>query len=205
GYVTLSGRGSDIDLANIAGEVNIRGDYTGTVGLREIANAVHFTDRRSDFAVARVPGQITLDRGSVHVENVIGPLKLVAHASDVSISGFTDALNVAVDRGDVDLRPQRLPLGNMVVHTSAGDIELALPQNANFAISAITDRGEIENDFGDGLKENAERHRCRLDGAVGSNGPYLNLVTNRGTIKIRKANASGTEAHNGGEALALRR
>jgi hypothetical protein len=112
---------------------------------------------------------------------------VTTRATDVNLDGFTNTVELTVDKGDIDLRPVHLPLGKMVVHTRSGNIELALPQAANFALSASTDHGEIDNEFGEALKERTEGRSARLEGNVGS-GPDLTLVADRGTITVRKAN-----------------
>jgi len=104
----------------------------------------------------------------------------------VSFDGFTAGLNLTVDKGDVEIRPNRSPLSKIAVHSTSGNIELSLPEAAKFALNASTERGAVENDFGDSLKEISEGHGAKLEGTVGA-GPDLNLVTNHGTITVRKS------------------
>lgn len=186
GTVDLRGHGADVELTKVAGQVTISGDYTGTVSLRDISRPVRMENMRTELEVQQVPGEIRLDRGSLNLQNVIGPLRLNTRATDVSLDGFTNGVELSVDKGDIDLRPGHLPLGKMVVHTRSGNIELALPQAANFTLTASTDHGEIDNEFGEALKERTEGRSARLEGAVGT-GPDLTLVADRGTITVRKA------------------
>jgi len=191
GTVDLRGHGTDIELAKIAGQVTISGSYTGSLALRDLAKAVRVENSRTEFNVQGVPGEIRVDRGSVNMKNVVGPTRLTTRVTDVSLSDFTEGLELSVDKGDVDLNPGRVPLGRMIVHARSGNIELAIPQSAAFAMSAITDRGEVSNDFGEALKTSSEGRGARLSGAVGS-GPEVRLATERGRITVRKARGSGT-------------
>ncbi len=191
GTIDLRGRGTDVELTKIVGQVSINGDYTGTLSLRDVAKPVRLENMRTQLEVEQVPGEIRLDRGSLNAQNVVGPVKLTTRSTDVTLDGFTNGLELTVDKGDVDLRPGRLPLGRMVVHTRSGNIELALPQTATFALTASTDHGEIDNEFGEALKEQTDGRGARIEGAVGS-GPNLNLVTGRGSITVRKANGETT-------------
>lgn len=186
GTVDLRGHGTDVELAKIAGQVTISGDYTGSVSLRDLAQPVRIQNMRTELNVQRILGEIRFDRGSMNVQNVVGPVRLNTRATDVSLDGFSNGLDLTVDKGDIDLRPGRLPLARMVVHTRSGNIELALPQTANFALSASTDHGEIDNEFGESLKARTEGRGARLEGSVGD-GPDLNLNTRRGSITVRKA------------------
>jgi hypothetical protein len=77
------------------------------------------------------------------------------------------------------------------VHARSGNIELAVPAAAHFALNANTENGEIDNQFGDGLKETADGRGARLEGSIGS-GPDVNLVTQHGSITVRKAKNEGS-------------
>jgi DUF4097 and DUF4098 domain-containing protein YvlB len=191
GAVTLRGHGSDIELERISGQATINGDYNGTVSLRDVAKPVRVENMRTAMDVQQIAGEIRLERGNLNVQNVIGPLKLTTHAMDVNVDGFSDALELTVDKGDIDLKPARTPLGRMVVHTRSGNIGLALPQSATFALTAITDRGEVENEFGEALKQRTQGRGARLEGAIGS-GPDLTLSTDRGSITVRKSGGEVT-------------
>ncbi|MBV9613503.1 MAG: DUF4097 family beta strand repeat protein [Acidobacteriaceae bacterium] len=188
GNVDLRGHGSDIELTQVAGQVTVNGDYTGTVMLHDLAKPVRVENLRTELDAQQVPGEIRLDRGNLNVQNVIGPLHLTTRSTDVTLDGFSNGVEMSVDKGDINLRPGRLPLAKIVVHTRSGNIELALPQAATFALTASTDHGEIENEFGEALKERSEGPGARLEGNVGS-GPDVNLSTGRGSITVRKAPA----------------
>ena len=186
GDVDLRGHGDDVELYKIAGQVTISGDYRGSVSLRELAKPVRVENSRTKLEVQQIPGEVRLDRGSFTAQDVVGPVTLTTHSTDVSFDGFSAGLELTVDRGDIDIRPNRSPLGKIAVHATSGNIELALPQAAKFALNASTERGEIENDFGDSLKESSSGHGAKLEGTVGS-GPDVDLVTSHGTITVRKS------------------
>jgi DUF4097 and DUF4098 domain-containing protein YvlB len=197
GGVSLRGHGSDVELEKIAGQVAINGEYKGTISLREVAKPVRVENMRTEMDVQQIAGEIRMDRGSLNVQNVVGPLKLTTHATDVNVDGFSDGLELTVDKGDIDLKPARLPLGKMVVHTRSGNIELALPQSATFALTASTDRGEIENEFGEALKQRTQGRGARLEGAIGA-GPDLTISTDHGSITVRKSSGDVTPAKEAG-------
>ncbi len=189
GNVDLRGHGSDVELNRVAGQVVINGEYTGTLSLRSLDKPLHLQNMHTDLQVDRIPGEIRLDRGSLNIQDAVGPLRVNAHSTDVNLEGVTDAMEISVDRGDLDLKPGKLPLGKITAHTASGNIDLALPLAASFALTATTDSGQVENDFGDGLKEQTSGRGARLAGSAGS-GPAIDLVTGRGTITVRKASES---------------
>jgi DUF4097 and DUF4098 domain-containing protein YvlB len=185
GSVDLRGRSSDVQLEKIAGQVTINGAYSGTITLRALAKPLHLDNFQTTLIVQKVNGQITMDRGSFSAQDIVGPAQLSTHATDVEIAGFTSALQIRVDKGDVSLRPVNTPLSPVTVRTGSGNIDLALPDAAKFDLIASTDRGEIANDFGSPLKKEQAGRGARLAGVVGA-GPNLSLNTDRGSITVRK-------------------
>jgi DUF4097 and DUF4098 domain-containing protein YvlB len=110
-----------------------------------------------------------------------GPLKVVARATDVSLTSFTDALDLSVDKGDIDLRPGHTPLGSINVRDGAGDVDLSLPQSTGIVLAADTDHGNIQNDLG--LTEQSDGRRSHLEGSLGK-GASITITTRRGDISV---------------------
>jgi DUF4097 and DUF4098 domain-containing protein YvlB len=190
GAVDLRGKGDDVELSKIAGQVTVAGEYSGTVSLRDLAKPARVENMHTQLDVQQVPGEVRLDRGSLDAENVVGPVKLNTHATDVTFDGFSGSLDVNVDKGDVNLRPGRLPLSSIAAHTHSGNMELTVPEGAAFSIIAVTNHGGIDNAFGDTLTEHTDGHGAKLEGSVGNGSPALKIATDRGSISINKASAS---------------
>ncbi|HXR77548.1 MAG TPA: DUF4097 family beta strand repeat-containing protein [Bryobacteraceae bacterium] len=188
GNVDLRGRSSDVELEKIAGQVTINGSYSGSITLRDLAKPLRVDNFHTVLIVQKVNGQITMDRGTLSAQNIVGPAQFTTHATDVDVTGFTQPLEVTVDKGDISLRPGKGPLGRMVVRTRAGNIDLALPETSKFDLKATTDHGDIENEFGQPLQLETAGRGAKLTGMVGG-GPDLNLATDRGAITVRKATA----------------
>jgi len=186
GTIDLRGRGADVELENIAGPVSLGGDYTGTITLRGLAKTVRLQSMRTQLDARQINGYLRLERGSLDAKDLVGPIKLTTKATDVTLTGFSDALDLDVDRGDIELRPEHSPIGRIAVHARSGNIEFAVPAAAQFALVANTDNGEIDNQLGDALKENSQGRGSRLEGSIGA-GPDVNLVTKHGSITVRKA------------------
>ncbi len=185
GNVSLRGHGTDVALTRIAGEVAVNGDYTGVVTLEDIAHPVRVESSRTKLAVQRISGKMKLARGSLDGRGLVGPVSVATRATDVTLDSFSDGLDVTVDKGDIDLRPGRLPLGKMVVRTNSGDIDLAVPQDAGFLLTANTERGSIDSDLGPGFAEQTHGQGSRLQGGSGT-GPDLSLTTAHGNINLHR-------------------
>lgn len=196
GIVELRGHGEDVELNKISGQVTLNGSYTGSVSLRDLTQPVRVDNMRTEFNMKQIAGEVHMQRGSITMQDIVGPLRLATKMTDVRLENFTDSLDLTVDKGDVELRPGRLPLGKMAVRTHSGNIELNVPQAAGFAINASTDHGEISNDFSGSFREQTHGRGAHLNGTVGS-GPDVKLETDRGSISIRKttsATPDGTKA-----------
>jgi DUF4097 and DUF4098 domain-containing protein YvlB len=189
GSAELKGRGTDLELENIEGPVTIAATYGGTLQLRNLMKRLRFESRNTEFTAEGVPGQVRISLTDLNASNLIGPVRLQAQTKDVQISDFTQALNVDVQRGNVDIRPGTSQLTRMEVKTRSGDIDLALPENAKVHVSASAERGEITNDFSTALEHQSEHRGATLKGSTGD-GPRIELATIRGSITLRKASAA---------------
>ncbi len=188
GDVELKGRGRDIELEDIAGQVIINGSYSGETTLRKLAKGVRFESPNTEFRVERVPGELQLSLSSLVGHNLVGPVMVKAKSKDVRFSEVTDSINLDIDRGDVEIRQGRTA-SKIDVKLDSGDIELALPPQAKFTLSATTRRGEITNDYDQRLKEEKENNGGTLAGTLGA-GPEIKLSTSRGSLTLVKASAS---------------
>jgi len=192
GSVELKGRGDDVELQNIAGLVTVNGVYVGEIQLTNLAQPLRWDDPQNSMAFEKLPGQVRASRGEFTGSNVVGPIRLKAHSSDVQLSEFTQSLDLTLDRGDIDLKPGK-NLPKMQVHTRSGDITLALVPGSKFDLRASTDRGEGDNEYGEPLRQQESGRGNTIEGNTGG-GPELRLETGRGSITVRKASAEDSSA-----------
>lgn len=187
GSVDLKGRGQDLDLQNIDGQVSINGDFVGQVQFKNLAQPLRLEGSHLELHFEKLPGQLRMGSGDFNANNIIGPVRLTARARDVQISDFTQALELSLDRGDIELRPgAKNPLPRMDVRTRSGDIDLALPVLAKFDLNLSTSHGDANNEFGAPLIQQHEHHGATIVGST-PGGPSLKLRTDRGTVTARKA------------------
>ena len=186
GTVDLKGRGQDVELQNIAGQVTVAGTYVGQIQLRELAQPLRYEDPQITLSMEKLPGQVHMGLGEMTAENVVGPMRVNARSRDVTISDFTQSLDLSLDRGDVSLRPGK-SMPKVEVHTRSGDIDLSLAGGSRFDLKASTDRGEVHNDYGSPLTVDESQRGATITGNSG--GPQLRLETGRGAVTVRRAGA----------------
>jgi hypothetical protein len=187
GTLALKGHGQDIDLQNIEGPVIITGAYSGEVQFRNLSKPLRYNGENTDLNIEKLPGQLRMAPDFTG-SNLVGPVHLSARSRDVTISDFSNDLEIVVNRGDINLRPGNLPLPRMDVQTRTGDITLSLPPAAKFDLTAVTTHGDAENEFGPPIRAQDDGRGASLRGTV-PGGPPITARTDHGKIVVRKASA----------------
>jgi DUF4097 and DUF4098 domain-containing protein YvlB len=186
GDIEVKGAGRDIELENIEGQVTLNGSFSGETSLRKIAKPVRFESNATTLRLEKVPGELQITLGKIAGENLVGPLVLEnRRTKDIRLTDVSNSVDITLDRGDIELRQSKLPLGRVTLHTRAGDVEVALPEKAQMSLNASTERGNITNDFSTQLHEVAEHNGGKLSGAIGA-GPEVRLTTDRGHLTVRR-------------------
>jgi DUF4097 and DUF4098 domain-containing protein YvlB len=195
GDVDLQGRGNDVELENVAGQVTIEGSWGGELQFRRLAKPLRFQGRQAELAVQRVDGEVRLGRGFVHGDSVAGPVVLRGHQNgccDVRFTDFTSSIQVDVERGDVDLRPSN-PMPKIDVELRNGNVDLVIPKGGKFTIKARTDKGELQNEYGDALQTTENHRGGTITGNVGD-GAAVTITNQRGMVTVRKSEEDAPEA-----------
>ena len=174
-------------MEKIDGEVTINGEYSGTLEFRELARPLHFTSERSEFRVEQVPGSITLDLGDLKMNNVVGPVRFKTGSRDIQATDVTNSLELIVDRGDIEVTESKsTTLPKMDLRSRNGDLTITVPEKAAFEVDARTSRGEGRSDFGSSLEDHADGRGAVITGRIGSGGPKIVMITDRGSLTLRK-------------------
>jgi DUF4097 and DUF4098 domain-containing protein YvlB len=186
GDVDVEGRGSDVELENVAGQVTVNGSYSGTLQFKNLGKPLHLESRNTDLRVEKVAGTLTMDLGELTGTNLVGPVHLVTKSKDIHIEDFTQSIELETERGDIDLKPGKLPLARIDARSRSGNIELELPDAAKFEIRATTSRGEAQNEYGEPLEAATDGKGGTVKGKVG-NGPIITITTDRGAVTVKKS------------------
>jgi len=192
GKLDVQGRGADLELENIQGQVTISGSYGGALEFKNLAQPLQFEGAlNTELHVQGVPGTISMNRSEVAANGLTGPVRLVTRSRDIRLEGFTQSLELETERGDVQLQPA-LPVPAIEARSGFGRIELVLPEKAHFDLQATAERGEVINDFGAPISEKKEGRTSMLTGRVGD-GPSIRITANRGSVSVRKEGGAQSE------------
>jgi DUF4097 and DUF4098 domain-containing protein YvlB len=185
GNVDLQGHGSDVQIDTVQGQVTVNGEFGGTLEFRALAKRLRFQSHASDLRAEAVPGNLTVDLGEVKMNNVVGPVRYKTGSRDIHVTDVSNALELDVDRGDLEITQTKTPLPKMDIHSRNGDITLAIPEKASFDLNGTAHRGDFNNEFGDALTTSQEGQGGTIKGKTG-NGPEIKLSTDRGALTVKK-------------------
>src|SRR5690242_1070960 len=128
GNVAAEGRIDDLVASDIAGSVTVNGDVFGELKLSKISKGVVFHSSRTDFELAKLDGDLDMDRSDLRADNVVGPTTMNVRTKDVQLESVSGELRVQGENGDVSVQfAEKQPLGNVQVTTNKGSVRLTLP------------------------------------------------------------------------------
>ena len=184
GPLSLEGRAQDVTLSDISGPVSLSGDFYGTTHLEHLAGLVKFHTSRTDFELARLDGEVAISPETISADQATGPVVLTTRNRNINLERISGQLSVTNRNGTVSLTSAP-PLGNVTVQNRNGSVTLTLPERADFAVSAETNDGDVENDFSLPAQQN-DNHKT-LNGTVGKGGSLIRINTSQGDVAVRKA------------------
>ena len=185
GTVDLKGRGRDIELENIEGTVSIDGSFSGNKNFRNLAKHSRSVFGQTEIEFERLPGDLRVTLGDLTGHNIVGPTRITSTSKDIELSDYSNGLDVSLNRGDIDLRPGN-SLSRTDARTKSGDVTFFLSPTSKYELTASTDRGEANNDFGNPLKQEWSGKRGAMIRGGNGNIP-VNLHSDRGAVTVRKA------------------
>jgi DUF4097 and DUF4098 domain-containing protein YvlB len=192
GKIDLQGRGSDVELENIQGQVTINGSYGGTLEFKNLAKPLQFEGtRNTELRAQAIPGKVSMDLREITGSGLTGPVRVVTRSRDIKLEQFTQGLEIDTDRGDVELQPSS-PVSAIEARSGNGRIDLVLPDKSAFDLVAVAERGEAVNDYGSSLRLETEGRTNSLLGKVGD-GPAIRLKANHGSVSVRREGSLPSE------------
>jgi DUF4097 and DUF4098 domain-containing protein YvlB len=183
GDVTVDGHADDVTLSDVKGNVTLDGEFFGDTHLEQVGSAVHFHSSRTDLAIQKLLGDMTMDSSDLNINQAVGPVRIVTRSKDIDLSQMTGDAHIENNNGDVNITAA-LPLGNLEVSSRTGNISVTVPENASFAVTASNADGDLHTDFPLTMTNSDDRKSAQ--GQIGNGGPHLALSTGHGDLQLRK-------------------
>jgi putative adhesin/cell wall-active antibiotic response 4TMS protein YvqF len=187
GNVTVVGRGSDVEISDVGGNATIKALFVGEIEVSNVAKTVECESPWAEATLTHLTGKLTGDPRNIEVSGVSGGMKLVTHNKDLDVEGVSGRVEIFNTHGDVKVSYSGRLQDDLSIANDSGEVELTLPANAGFQISALSRSGEVKSEFGDASLSvtNADSYG-KIEGKVGAGGPKIMIVTSYGTIHLNK-------------------
>jgi hypothetical protein len=182
GDVSVQGTGDDVSVQDIKGALRLSGEFD-SIKFAKIGGQVTFKSARTDMEFSSLNGDLDMDSGDMRATGVVGPFRLITRSKDIRMDGISGDVRLQDQNGAIELRMSKL--GSMQVDNRNGDIQVYVPEKANFQLEARARGGEVESDFSELKVSNAD-DQGSATGTIGAGGPRLVLNNEHGTIGIRK-------------------
>lgn len=196
GNVRLTGQGEDVEIADVAGDATMDGAFIGSIRVRNVAKTTRYTLRYglqhlpwSEVSATQMTGRLELDAGDISLSGVTGAAKLVTHNKDIDVENVAGRLDIANEHGDIKVASATPPRADVNITNDAGAVEITLPAESSFDVSAVSRSGDVESDFGDRSQTTANEGATeRFHGHFGTKpgAPAITIATSYGTIHLRK-------------------
>jgi DUF4097 and DUF4098 domain-containing protein YvlB len=187
GNITAEGHINDLVAADVSGALTVNGDVIDELKLSKIGKGVVFHSSRSDFELAKLDGDLDMDRTDLRADNIVGPTTMNLKTKDVQLDSVSGEFRLQGDNGDVTVGFANKPLGNVQVTTNHGDIRLTMPNNAGFHLDASTGNGSFSSDYPELSASGNAQSNANVKGTVGKGNSKVTVSTDVGDIDIRKA------------------
>lgn len=188
GNVRISGKGNEIEVTDVVGDATVNGEFFGPIRVRNVGKTTHYESQKADLVLVHLTGLLELDSRTVEVSDVAGYAKLATQNKDIEVENVAGKLSIADTNGSVKVGYAQPPKEDISIANDSGEVDLTLPSQSTFEISAVSKSGDVQSDFDNpSLTSTSDNGTGKLSGKVGSSGPKINIVTSYGTINVNKS------------------
>lgn len=157
---------------------------SGTMELTRIEGAVRASSGSGRINIENAGRQIRVETGSGRIQLLepAGPVQADSGSGSVEVRGAKEDLRIDVSSGRVTVWGNPAPRAFWEIKTRSGGVELEVPANASFTLSAETSSARIHADIPIDIVEQGRR---RIRGRVGAGAARVQVQTRSGSITIR--------------------
>jgi len=177
GDLSVSDASGRFKLKTVSGDVSVRA-CSGSLSLNSTSGDIKLSDLKDDLSFVGVSGDVV---GS----NIKGKI-----LEGKTVSGSITLKNIDASQvrlktvsGEVAISGKFAPDGSVKVKTLSGDIDLRMPTDAGFDVSARSRSGDVGTDFEMKVQESGEH---QLEARAGSGGTLIDVGSFSGEIRIKK-------------------
>jgi hypothetical protein len=143
---------------------------SGSLDVENVQGPINIHTESGDITARNIKGQMIIEAGSgsIRANGMNGQLVATTRSGDVVVRDATlsGKSYLKTDSGSIRFEGALDPNGSYQMATNSGDIDLTLPSNAAFQLTATTGSGSINNAFGNTLVGVAPR--AQITAMIGS-------------------------------------
>ncbi|HUL32659.1 MAG TPA: DUF4097 family beta strand repeat-containing protein [Candidatus Eisenbacteria bacterium] len=191
GDVKVSGKGGEVDVNDSTGSLTVDGDFYGPVRADKVTRGVRLVSGKTDLTLSALGGHLEAGSGNMNIVDVPGNLSLRTRDTEVNVENPGGKVNIDNRNAAVGVRFSAPPKDDVEIVNSSSEIELTLPGNANFEVTADCHNCEIDSEFSGVSATKTESGDSHLSGKIGNGkGPRITLKTSYGNISLRRISVS---------------
>ena len=183
GPVEVKTSGGDIDAVSITGDCSLK-TSGGDIEASNISGECSFQTSGGDINLESQNGSVQAGTsgGDIEFIGIKGTVRVKSSSGDITVNRLAGLVSAQSSGGDISVEMVQSPAEYCELNSTSGDIELFIPENSNFQLSASTSGDEIKCDLPVTVTD--VKKKGRLAGTVGSGGPLLDIKSTGGDISI---------------------
>jgi len=190
--VSIKGRGDDVEINDVTGDVTIDGAYVGSNVVRKVGGITRLAAPWAQLTIAQLTGRLEIDSGDIHISDASGATRIQTHNKDIELENVAGQIDITNSHGDVKVTLRQPPSQAINITNDSGEVDVSLPSRSSFQVSAYSRSGEVESDFSDpNLHTSDEEQNGRVEGQVGGKSgtptPKITISTSYGEVALRKS------------------
>jgi DUF4097 and DUF4098 domain-containing protein YvlB len=185
GSVRITGRGDEVDVSDVAGDMTIEGEFFGPVVIRNVTKTTRYVSQKADLTLEHLTGRLELNSGDIEISDVGGSAKMRTSNKDLDIENVGGRLEISDVHGDIKVGYAKAPREEILITNESGGVDLTLPDKSNFQISASSRGGDVQSDFEGSSDSGGDIPR--FNAKIGTGVPKIQITTTYGTITLHKS------------------
>ena len=191
GGVDIAGLGEPVNVTLGSGTArvdDVKDNVTLTVGsggihVSRVQGSVSFTSGSGSMTFAEVREEVrgSAGSGSIDVDRAHGRINVRTGSGPIRVNDATQDVRAATGSGGIDVRGNPTADAFWDLGAGSGQITIAVPSNASFALTARTSSGNVQVDMPIRIEEQSRKF---LRARVGDGQAHVNLETKSGNIRI---------------------
>lgn len=177
----LEGSSRRVELAQVAGSVDISGNLFANLELAQIEGPTSLKMRRTVVSVHRLHGRFEVDGSRIELDGASGAVQLESKGTrQIRLQDVSGTSRITSERGKIEIEPAAT--SDTHAEIERGNIEVTLSPNRPFQLEASVRNGDIVNLLADDSE--TSKGPLQLSGA-GPGGPRIRLEVGRGNVTLK--------------------